>query len=163
VKAASRSYLEFVSFQRLQYQDLAPNFIALSARKLFKSAEQTDKLQAHVNLTKFFLNDLGSRSAVPYKDAANTRSNLSSRVLREILSTLGLDYAAYTTKEKVIDEHLLESRNTIAHGDYLTVTEGAYVELHNHVIEMMNTFRTQVDNAASMKLYMQNPELLERR
>jgi len=155
VKAASGAYLEFVSFQRLRYQDLAPNFIALSARRLFRSASQTDKLQAHVDLAKFFMNDLGSRSTVPYKDAVNTRSNLSSQVLREILFTLGFDWTVYATKEKVIDEHLLEFRNTIAHGVYLTVTEDAYVELHRHVIEMMDTFRTQVDNAASMKLYTQ--------
>src|SRR5229473_3553693 len=61
VKAASRAYLEFVSFQRLRHQDLAPNFLALSASKLFRSAGQTDKLRSHVELTKFFLNDLGSR------------------------------------------------------------------------------------------------------
>jgi hypothetical protein len=49
----------------------------------------------------------------------------------------------------------LESRNTIAHGDYLTITEDGYAELHGQVIEMMDTFRTQVDNAASLKQYIQ--------
>jgi len=55
-----------------------------------------------------------SRSNIPYKNVMTTKSNLSSKVFRDIVDKLGLDYAPYETKEKILDESLLETRNTVA-------------------------------------------------
>lgn len=153
IKAASRAYLEFVASQRLRYEELSPNFIALSARSLLNQAAESSKARTHITLTEFFLNDLSKRSNIPYNNGIETKSNLSSEVLRNIVDTLGLDYTDYATKEKLLDEKLLHSRNTIAHGEYMLITLDEYRELHEFVIEMMNHFRTQVDNAASLKHY----------
>jgi hypothetical protein len=54
IKSASRAYLEFVSLQRLKHRELAPNFLALSAGKLFRLAGQADRHRMHVEVTKFF-------------------------------------------------------------------------------------------------------------
>src|SRR5271156_2248222 len=83
VRAGSRSY-QFVAFQRLPLNRLAANFLALSARKVFQEARAATKISAHLALVKFFLNELAERSHVPYKDGVNTRSNLSSAILRDI-------------------------------------------------------------------------------
>jgi hypothetical protein len=154
IKQAGRAYLEFVHFQRLPYSKLARNFVALGARSRLSRAAETTKVQAHLALVDFFLEGLEGRCVLPYKDGINTQSNLSSRVLREIVDTLGLDYREFETKEKLIDELLLKQRNTIAHGEYLITTIASYLDLYQEILLMMETFRTQVDNAAALKLFL---------
>lgn len=153
IKTASEFYLEFVSLQRLKHRELAANFVALSLKNMMHEAENSTKFGAHKDITDFFLNDLDTRCTLSYKSTISTRSNLSFAVLLEILDTLGLEPSEYTTKSVVIDEKLLHMRNTIAHGNYLAVALDDYKDLHRIVLQMMETFRTQVDNAASLKEY----------
>jgi hypothetical protein len=94
---------------------------------------------------------------IPYKDSVNTESNLSSKVLRNILAILGLDYSVYSTKEKLIDEKLVWSRNSIAHGEYLMVDVATYLELHEQIFALMTTLRNQIDNAATLRQYRAVP------
>ncbi|HLL46463.1 MAG TPA: MAE_28990/MAE_18760 family HEPN-like nuclease [Longimicrobiaceae bacterium] len=154
VKAAGRAYLEFVHYQRLPYRKLARNFVALGARGILAKASETSKVRAHIDVVDFFLGSLDDRCVLPYREGINTQSNLSSRVLRDIVDTLGLDYSDFETKEKLLDELLLKQRNTIAHGEYLTTTLDAYIELYEQILIMMESFRTQVDNAAALKKYL---------
>lgn len=157
VKAAASAYLEFVAMQRLSYQDLAANFIALAMKGKLEEATQTNKASIFNEVAQFFLTGLTEKSRIPYKDAVDTRSNLSSEVFREIVYMLGLNYLPYATKEKLIDEKLLHSRNTIAHGNYLLIDLVEYRELHQEMIILMDTFRNQIDNAAITKAYRRSP------
>lgn len=154
IKAAGRAYLEFVHFQRLTYRQIAPNFVALGVAGRLHKASSTTKIRAHLDVVGFFFESLGERCVLPYRDGISTKSNLSSDVLREIVETLGLEYAEFQTKEKLLDEMLLKQRNTIAHGEYLMTTIEAYMDLYEQVLQMMETFRTQVDNAAALKLFL---------
>ena len=157
VKTTSRFYLEFVQLQRLTYSELAPNFVAFGSKKLLHEAGSTSKHRVHLDVTDFFLNRMGERANLPFKDGISTRSNLSSQVLREVTETLGLDYSEFTTKEKLIDELLLRQRNTIAHGEFLLISDDAYLDLHEQVLAMMECFRNQIDNAASLQQFRATP------
>ena len=66
---------------------------------------------------------------------------------------LGLNYAEFEAKEKLIDETLLKNRNSIAHGNYLDISRDGYLDLHNQVIAMMEIYRNNIDNNATLKLY----------
>lgn len=151
IKATGLAYLEYVASQRLRFDELAPSFLALAARRMLAAATGVKRIHAHVEATKFFRSGLSQTSALPYKDEISTRANLSSEVLREIVETLGLDFTPYETKGRLIDEVLLYSRNTIAHGEYLVVTEQRYEEISREVLGMMEMFRTQVQNATALR------------
>lgn len=152
VKLAATSYLEYVRMQRLCYEELASNFLALAMKEKLKEAKETNKPSLYIPVCDFFLNELNQRCLLP-KDAISTASNLSSEIFREITHTLGIDFSPYSTKSQLIDTRLLKTRNEIAHGEYSIFEEEEYIELHEKVIEMLNIFRTQIENAAINEEY----------
>jgi RiboL-PSP-HEPN len=109
---------------------------------------------------EFFRSGLSQKSNLPYKDGIRTQGNLSSDVLKEIIDSLGLDFSPFEAKSNLIDDILLRSRNTIAHGEYLQMTEERYEELSRDVLEMMENFRTQVQNAAILHAFQANANQL---
>jgi hypothetical protein len=96
---------------------------------------------------------MSERSSIPYKSVIDTESNLSSTVFRDVVEKLGLDYSPYETKEKLIDEKLLNSRNTTAYGSYLQTDLNGYIDMQDEVLGMMELFRNQIENSAMMKSY----------
>jgi len=154
VKSASRFYLEYVYYQRLTHKQLSDNFMAICIRGLLNKAGQSNKIGQHLDVVDFFSRRMDERSNLPYKDGVSTKSNLSSQVFKEIIDTLGLDYSQFETKETLVDELLLKNRNTIAHGEYLLLTQEAYIEIHEQVLNMIERYRTQVENAAALKKYL---------
>jgi len=152
IKQAASIYLEFVSMQRLPYDKLSANFVALAMKSKLNQAKDTNKATIYNEVVEFFMTKLSERSSIQYKNVIQT-SNLSSSVLREIVCMLGLDYSFYEPKNILIDEKLLKMRNEIAHGNYISIEQKEYDELYFKVIEMMDTFRNQIDNCAATKKY----------
>jgi hypothetical protein len=148
INAVSLSYLEYVAMQGLRFDELASSFLALATRSILNAGTGAKRIRSHLEITKFFRFGLGEKSSLPYKDGIRTQGNLSSEMLKEIVDTLGLDFSPFETKLHLIDETLLRSRNTIAHGEHLLITEKSYEELSREILEMVENFRTQVQNAA---------------
>lgn len=160
IKEAGMAYLMFISMKRLTYQELAPNFIALAMKAKLDEAHQTNKAIIHNKLVEFFLSGLSERSQIPRdSEAINTKSNLNSSVLKNIIFMLGLDYSMFEAKEKLIDEKLLKNRNEIAHGKELVVDREEFFELYEEILSLMETFRNQIINAALLKNYMATERL----
>ncbi len=153
IKSAACAYLQFVSLQRLLYRELSPNFVAVGIRQLLQSASMSKKSREHNVLVRFFLTRMSERSSIPYKSVIDTESNLSSAVFRDVVEKLGLDYSPYETKEKLLDEKLLNARNTIAHGSYLQTDLNGYIDMQDEVLGMMELFRNQIENSVITKGY----------
>lgn len=154
VKAASETYLEFVCMQRCRNSELARSMLAIVVRSKLNAAGSSKKILSHLEVVDFFRGEMDERSALPYKSAIRTESNLSSRVLLDILDTVGIDPSAYESKMHMIDNQLLAKRNHIAHGSELDVEVDDYLFLHSEVMSLMNLLRNQIQNAAVMRHYL---------
>lgn len=155
IKEASLAYLNFVSMQRLSYDQLAPNFIAIALKSKLNEADRVSDPLIHKKVVEFFLFKLSERSRIPRSsDTINTMSNLKSDVFKKIVHSLGLDYRAeYQMRERLIDIRLLKTRNEVAHGEYINIGFSDFIELHEKVIELIRLFRDQVSNAAVLEKY----------
>ena len=153
IKAAATGYVCYVATRRLRYRELSPGFVALGFRSRISEAGQSKRPAVHINLVSLLQSDLEDRFAVDCERAVDTESNLSSRVMVDILCTFGMDDKPYLTKSQLIDKKLLYSRNNIAHGKSLTVDEEDYQDLHSQVIGLIDKFRDDVEEAADKRLY----------
>ncbi|MFM6199031.1 MAG: MAE_28990/MAE_18760 family HEPN-like nuclease, partial [Dolichospermum sp.] len=124
----------------------------LAMKDQLDQAKETEKATIYNEVAEFFMTRLNERSVIKYEFRITT-SNLSSSVFKEIICMIGLDYSFYESKEVLMNEKLLQQRNSIAHGNYLEIDQKDYDELHTIVIGMMDTLRNQIDNAASIKQY----------
>lgn len=156
IKSSATAYLVYIASQRLNYNQLSHTLIAVSLKKKFIIDEKAT-MQKYGELVEFVLSGLSERCIIPYDTAINTKSNLSSEVLKDLLNTIGLDYSLFRSKEKIIDEKLLKSRNEIAHGQYLLLTFDSYLNLHEEVLSLLETFKTELENAATLKSYLRTP------
>lgn len=153
IRGVASAYVEFVSRQQVPCEQLSDSFLAIAVRSLLRDAAESRRIKSHVAVVEFFRKRIADRSNLAFVSAVSTQSNLNSDVLQDIILTIGLEYAPYETKEKLIDERLLRSRNSIAHGQYLTMDTAEYVELHEEIQSLMQLFYNQVDNAARTSAY----------
>jgi hypothetical protein len=154
IKISSRMYLEYIGKRKLPYNQLSRNVIAIRISQILNQISSKSKVSECLNIVDFFLDGLVEKCNTPYKNAIDTESNLSSKVLKEIILTLNFDYSLYETKEKMIDEQLVSKRNEIAHGQYLLMSVNDYFQLEFDIVSLMSLFYNQVDNAATQKIYL---------
>jgi hypothetical protein len=153
IKKIGTLYVRFVSDQQLKHSELSPCFMAVAMSSMIQEVGASSKIQPALDLVAFIREKHSTRSNIAWRSAVDTRSNLSSTVLREIVMTLGLDYSRFATKENLLDRTLLDSRNNIAHGKFLTMDTDTYLSLHDDIFGMMQDFYNQVDNAALLNAY----------
>ena len=158
---AATAYLELVRRQRRPYRELKSNFMAIAVRGALKEAAEAAKSRCTSDyLGKF--NSLMGRldeqvhfSEQAMKDAVSTESNLSSRVLRDVLDTIGVPYdRIFQGKALLIDGSLLEKRNRIAHGERVDVDSVTYAQLHDLVIELVNHLKDVILHRARDREYL---------
>ena len=153
VKSAGDAYVHYVSRRNLRYAELVPAFVALGMRGTIEQALGGNRAATYVDAARFLLDGLNRQSRLPRKDAVSTMGNLSSGVLRDVTSFLGLDFSPYETKTVLIDRQLLHNRNEIAHGQYLSMDLEQYWEIHDKVVGLLETFHFQLYSAAEQQQY----------
>ena len=148
VKAAATSYVSFVSTRGLRYRDLTPNFVALGLRREISEAGLSNLPTVHTTLATKLMLGLSEHADLDWEHSVNTRSNLNTDALNEILCLLGLDRKDYLLKRQMLDQTLLASRNLIAHEMRVEIEPDDYARLHDEIMQLAQQFRTDVENAA---------------
>ena len=154
LKTSAEFYLEFISRQGLKNEQLADNLLALSARKSIHELMSSPKVSQGLATVEFFRRKLTESANLPFKDAVHTESNLSSKVLKNISLSVGVEYSLFETKSALIDEKLVHNRNTVAHGQTLNIDASDFEEVFKEVTDMMETWRNELENACVTKRYL---------
>ena len=129
----------------------------LGMRPQIWQAGRSDKSTLHTGLVTRIISGLSENADINWEQAIDTRSNLNSETLNEILCAVGLDNGYYMLKKPIIDEKLLANRNAIAHGERRPEFEADdYATLHDDIIQLVERFRPDIENAAATNSYLRN-------
>jgi hypothetical protein len=153
VKYCCTSYLAFVRRRGLKYSELSECFVALSLRPRMRALMMDGRARDQTEFASFMRSSMDKRAALRVDDEISTRSNLNSDTLREMLDSVGLDFAPFELKRNLIDEQLLKNRNSIAHGNYALVDMDLFESLYSEMLPLIDQVRTQTENAASTGAY----------
>ncbi|MFD6836294.1 MAE_28990/MAE_18760 family HEPN-like nuclease [Streptomyces diastaticus] len=158
IKNSCHYYLCYLASLRLSYDELRPELAALSLRQHLEMFEGSNKASLHSSLVRTIRNDGGGRAKIPTdRDAVRTNSNLNWERLSEILCSVGCDFDRYSQYSDLIDEQLLASRNSIAHGEESYIAMSEWEALRAPIVEMMDDISTQISNSAIGRGYLLNP------
>lgn len=153
IKNSCEYYLSYVKYQKLKFIELKENFIALGLKNKLTEFEQTNKATIHCQMVEFLLNELNQRASIPDENIIKTGSNLNSMILKEILTSIGIDFSEYELKSNLIDSVLLKNRNSIAHGQYVELDDIEFSNLHSDIIWIMDDVKTKLINSVLLEEY----------
>ena len=154
-KKAGEFYLQLVAMQGLPFNRLQTNFVALGCKNTVREAGHSNQLQLYINVVEFAAFNQVIQAKFKYDGTIDVEDNLSSRVLANLLTIVGIPCDAFfTSRFLLIDGSLLKSRNEIAHGEDTELDEPTYDQLHSLVIELMDYLKLALENAAVLKLYL---------
>ena len=155
IKNSSRWYINYLRNQKLKYCELSDNLVTLSLKSSFVECGNTKKTRVHFKIVNILLNGMASLSTIPSdKEAIATNSNLNFETFLEIVFSIGLDHKDFELKENYLDEGLIKTRNEIAHGEYEIPDVVDYLDWHDTIIEIIDSFQDKISDAIINKRYL---------
>jgi len=155
VKDMAAAYLHHVEQQRCLRKDLQPSFLALASIGAIKAAADSNTILPYLQAVDYIISSHEHRYQLPKIKLVDAESNLSSKVLRNILACIGLtlEWRHFEAKQRVIDTALLATRNDIAHNGISNREELSLDDLIGEVLALLTQFATVIENAAATKAY----------
>ncbi|MDR3458059.1 MAG: MAE_28990/MAE_18760 family HEPN-like nuclease [Verrucomicrobiae bacterium] len=154
LKSSSENFLEFVSRQNLNNEDVAPNILALCTKRMMNDSLAGSKIDQAIAIVSFFRDDMSKPLSLPRRTAIPTESNLSSTVLCNISKAVGIDYSLFETKAFIIDERLLAKRNSIAHGQFFDLDLQEFEDTLNEMSQLLEVWRNEIENVCALRKYL---------
>lgn len=157
IKAVAQLYVRYVNTKSIPYDSLSEAFLGNALKTKMSSIEEASAPLVHNQFASFMRTEL-SKGATLSEKLVQTESNLSSRVLFDILDRLGLERRPlYTFRANRIDSDLVHKRNTVAHGEYLDLTLDDFRLLRTDIMELLELFTDDVRNAAATGKHLARP------
>ncbi|WP_437648309.1 MAE_28990/MAE_18760 family HEPN-like nuclease [Sorangium sp. So ce362] len=153
IKATTEDMIEYVSNQAHSNIELSDPFLVKSLKKCLQVFTDANKAYALIDAARFFRERLSARAQLPSRGQVNT-SNLNSEVFRDFAFSVGISVSRYEPYFPLIDESLLAKRNSIAHGEYLSIDYDSFIELSNKVLMLMEWYSIDIQNLVATKAYL---------
>lgn len=150
IKMASSIFINYISIKKVPLDEVEINFLALSYMKRINKGNNIDEC---IDLIEDILSGNRKPCKIFDKDIIETKSNLKFHVLRDIMTSLGLESSHYKLKENFLDKKLVDIRNDIAHGTYRDVDYKDFELVHDNIIPLIEYYKTLLLNSASLKSY----------
>lgn len=160
IKQSANYYIVYVSSLNINLSELTSGFPAIHSSKLLKQCAETDKLSVYQRFLDDFLLNYNSKKFqvryVPDDPIIKTGGNPSSSVIKEIVTSIGLDFAPYEIKRNYIDSDLLRNRHSVVHGEKIQIPLEEFDETYKNIFDIMIMFKTQIVDAAIHKIYLKH-------
>ncbi|MEU1190996.1 MAE_28990/MAE_18760 family HEPN-like nuclease [Streptomyces sp. NPDC005859] len=153
VKEACQAYVDHVAKRRLKVGELNDGFLKVVLDQLNKRSAAGDQA-ASLALMEAVRQPENARARIPKDSIVDTKSNLSSAVLADIMNCVGFDSIDFSTKNNLIDKTLCNGRNAIAHGRDYYPSPPEFDSLHDDVLGMLEDIRDLIMTHARDKKYM---------
>lgn len=153
IKAASEHYLAFVRNQGHTYRELKSCFAIFGLKGKLQTLSTSRKSASNIEAFNFIFSEMEQPARMHMSSAIDTESNLTSKVFANIASSLDINLSNYETRFNLIDESLVSRRNKVAHGEYLELGGKEFGDLVDEILQLMRSYKTDLENAASMKSY----------
>lgn len=154
IKCAGTHYLQYVCNQGKSASELKGNFVAIKFLSQLQEAAKSSKPSVVGGVVDFISSKWNDRLRINHKNVIDTQSNLSSSRLKEILWIIGIETTSFETKSTLIDSSLVARRNNIAHGQPLDINTVEYHELHFEVMNLLEIYRTELQNSLINSSYL---------
>lgn len=158
IRTVANYYVVFVSDQQLPLREINTNFSAIFFKQLIEKDKESTKISSHIKKLEKIIKDYSeAKFFVKYSinsPIIKTESNPSSKVFKEILTSIGLSYGIYETKNNYIDTDLLSNRHAIVHGEFTQISWDDFNVTFDVIFEIMENFKNQVIEAAIKKSYV---------
>lgn len=163
IKKVCEAFFHYMNFKAHKYSDLKPNFIAMGIANDFNGNFPQKKFDSYMKSVSFIISDSDKRTFnVDVDSRVDTKSNLSTEVLVDLLNMVGIDTEHFTNNQQYIDSKLLKYRNAIAHGERtdnnpdLSIGEAEYLELYLRVNALLDHFESIICNHIELETYKAN-------
>jgi len=158
VKGTAIRYAAYISALGVTFGDVQPSFAGGKAMGHVKQLHAISKRVLAASELLIALKSIDSEKAIlGFDNHISNIGNLNFDMFEQISGFLSIDTTPYVTKKQLIDESLLRQRNDIAHGDYLTIDADRFESLSNEILGLMRQFKTDVQNAATLRSYLRIP------
>jgi len=111
-------------------------------------------LEARCKLINDILDGTNGRFSYLNSDLIDTRSNLSTDVIKDICIICGIDSGHFEQNRTFLDVLVLKRRNAIAHGQQEFIQEDGIDDLVANVLSLMGVFRNLLENKVYTKAYV---------
>ena len=157
LKNGSMLYIKYVSKQKILYTNLIESFSVFALKGKFKECHDSEKVSVYSKLLKNHLNLLNKTFKVK-NDELNQfikiHSNPSTKIIKEILLTLGIETDIFDTKANYIDCGLLANRHRVVHGERIQIDWEEFVETFDIIISLIEEYKRVLITAAEQKSYL---------
>lgn len=153
IKSASEAYLEFVNNQGHRYRELQTCFVVFGMKGKLALLGDSKQARTNIEVLDFVMSEMDQPAKMALSNAIRTESNLTSTVFRNIAQSINVSIKQYEPRFPLIDESLVGRRNSIAHGEYLGLEPGEFIQLADEILLMMRWYKTDLENAATLKEY----------
>lgn len=153
VKNTAKALLCYLKIKGYKYSELKSNFLTAGMMNVAGGENSQINTWRTVLLYDFLMEQHASENfSVDEDKYVNTKSNLNSEVLKEILYKLGIPEDRFITYYLIIDSSLLKIRNEIAHGENTSARADSaldvdgFLALYHKVFELIELYRNEIEN-----------------
>lgn len=152
VKFASNCYVKYVSAQNIKSGLLKDNFMAYSLADVINRCSTTEKISVYQKVVDKMY-EIYEKPFFEKRNMISTHSNPSSKELKEIVASIGLETDIFDLKANYIDNNLLSNRHKVVHGERHQIDKDDFKTTFDVIMELLEQYEELIVQAADGKSF----------